>query len=65
MLYELSNSNEYRRKNETLVRIITTRFGLLRQVPTAAEITASEAMSQRTLIDTLRTSHRYAARFNG
>jgi secreted trypsin-like serine protease len=65
MLYELSNSNEYRRRNEALVRIITTRFGLLRQVPTAAEITASEAMSQRALVDSLRTSLRYASRFNG
>ena len=65
MLYELSNSSEYRRKTDTSVRIITTRFGLLRTVPSAGEITASEAISQRTLIDTLRTSQRYANRFNG
>lgn len=65
MLYELSNSSEYRRKTDTLVRVTTTRFGLLRVAPTAGEITASEAISQRTLIDTLRTSQRYAARFNG
>lgn len=64
-LYEWSNSSEYRRKTDTLVRIITTRFGLLRAVPSAAEITSSEALSQRSLIDTLRTSYRYAARFNG
>ena len=65
MLYELSNSSEYRRHTDTLVRIITTRFGLLRVVPSAGEITASEALSQRSLIDTLRTSQRYANRFNG
>lgn len=65
MLYELSNSGEYRRDTASLVRVITTRFGLVRQVPTPAEITASEGLSQRTLIDTLRTSLRYASRFNG
>lgn len=65
MLYELSNSSEYRNDTATLVRIITTRFGLLRAVPTDAEITTSQALSQRTLIDTLRTSIRYANRFNG
>lgn len=65
MLYELSNSNEYRNDTATLVRIITTRFGLLRAVPSAGEITASEALSQRSLIDTLRTSLRYASRFTG
>jgi secreted trypsin-like serine protease len=65
MLYELSNSSEYRNDTATLVRIITTRFGLLREVPTAGEITSSEALSQRTLIDTLRTSLRYASRFTG
>jgi secreted trypsin-like serine protease len=64
MLYELSNSSELRRDTATLVRIITTRFGLLRAVPTAAEITSSQALSQRALIDTLRTSFRYASRFD-
>lgn len=65
VLYELSNSSEYRRTTDARVRIITTRFGLLRTVPTAAEITASEALSQRSLIDTLRTSYRYAQRVAG
>ncbi len=65
MLYELSNSSEYRTDTATLVRIITTRFGLLRAVPTASEITTSQAVSQRSLIDTLRTSLRYASRFTG
>lgn len=64
VLYELSNSSEYRRQTDPLVRIVTTRFGLLRVVPTPAEIDASEALSQRTLIDTLRTSYRYASRFS-
>ncbi len=65
VLYELSNSSEYRRKTDVRVRIITLRFGLLRVVPSPAEIAASEALSLRTLVDTLRTSYRYAARFNG
>lgn len=65
MLYELSNSSEYRTDTATLTRIITTRFGLLRAVPTADTIAASDGLSQRTLIDTLRTSLRYAQRFNG
>ncbi|WP_421118499.1 trypsin-like serine protease [Aquihabitans daechungensis] len=65
MLYELSNSSEYRNDTATLVRIITTRFGLLREVPSAGEITSSQALSQRSLIDTLRTSLRYASRFTG
>ena len=63
LLYELSNSSEYRADTATLVRIVTTRFGLLRVVPSASEITTSEGLSQRSLIDTLRTSLRYASRF--
>lgn len=65
MLYELSNSSEYRSDTATLTRIITTRFGLLRAVPTDAEFASSQPLSQRTLIDTLRTSLRYANRFTG
>jgi hypothetical protein len=65
MLYELSNSNEYRTDTAALVRIITTRFGLLRAVPTAGEISSSQSLSQRSLIDSLRTSLRYASRFSG
>lgn len=62
MLYELSNSSEYRTKTQTLVRITTTRFALLGQAPSAGEITASQALSQRALIDSLRMSLRYASR---
>ena len=65
VLYELSNSQEYRRKTDTRVRIITTRFGLLREVPTAGEYAASASLTQRQLVDTLRTSVRYASRFGG
>jgi secreted trypsin-like serine protease len=65
VLYELSNSSEYRRKTDTDVRVITARFGLLRAVPTPSELSASAALSQRSLIDTLRTSYRYASRFTG
>ncbi len=65
MLYELSNSSEYRNDTATLVRIVTTWFGLLRSVPSAGEITSSQTLSQRSLIDTLRTSLRYASRFSG
>lgn len=65
VLYELSNSSEYRRATDQRVRIITTRFGLLRAVPSAGEIEASAALSQRTLVDTLRTSYRYAQRVAG
>lgn len=65
VLYELSNSPEYRRATDTDVRIITTWFGLLRTVPTAPELAADRAVNQRTLIDTLRTSLRYASRFTG
>ncbi|MFN8017252.1 MAG: trypsin-like serine protease [Acidimicrobiales bacterium] len=65
VLYELSNSKEYRTKNGDLVRIITTRFGLLRAVPTSGEYATSAGMSQRELVDALRTSYRYAQRFGG
>jgi len=65
VLFELSNSSEYRADTATLVRIVTTRFGLLRVVPTSGEVTASQASSQRALIDSLRTSLRYASRFTG
>lgn len=62
VLYELSNSSEYRRDTDERVRIITTRFGLLRTVPSPEEITASASLSQRSLVDVLRTSYRYAQR---
>lgn len=65
VLYELSNSSEYRRDTADRVRVISTQFGLLRTVPAEATIAASEALSQRTLIDELRTSVRYAQRFDG
>jgi secreted trypsin-like serine protease len=65
VLYELSNSSEYRRQTDADVRIITTRFGLLRVVPSPTELSASRSLSQRTLIDSLRTSYRYASRFTG
>lgn len=65
VLFELSDSSEYRTDTATLVRIITTWFGLLRTVPSAGEITSSQGLSQRSLIDTLRTSLRYASRFTG
>jgi hypothetical protein len=65
VLYELSSSSEHRRRTDAAVRIVTTRFGLLRRVPTAAEITAGEALGQRALVDALRTSYDYAARFSG
>jgi hypothetical protein len=65
MLYELSNSPEFRNDTAGVVRIITTRFGLLRVAPSPGEILASAALSQRSLIDTLRTSLRYASRFSG
>lgn len=63
MLYELSNSNEYRRTTDTDVRVITTYFGLLRRVPSDSELSANRSLSQRSLVDTLRISYAYAARF--
>lgn len=65
MLYELSNSSEYRRTTDSLVRTITTSYGLLRTVPTATEIADRQALSHRELVDLLRTSFRYASRFDG
>lgn len=41
----------------------STWFGLLRRVPAAAEFDANQAKSQPALIDYLRTSYTYAARF--
>ncbi|MEZ5181664.1 MAG: trypsin-like serine protease [Acidimicrobiales bacterium] len=65
VLYELSNSSEYRRDTDERTRIITTRFGLLRTVPTPTEIAGSAELSQRALVDLLRTSTRYAQRVAG
>jgi len=53
------------RATDVDVRIITTRFGLIRQVPTAAELARNRALTQSRLIDLLRLSTRYAGRFNG
>ncbi|MBA3282134.1 MAG: trypsin-like serine protease [Acidimicrobiia bacterium] len=48
----------------TDVRVISTWFGLVRRAPSATEIAAHEAKSQTALIDYLRTSYTYAARFS-
>lgn len=63
MLYELSNSNEYRVDTAGPVRVITLHFGLMRQVPSAAELAAELPLRLSTLADSLRSSYRYAARF--
>ncbi|MCU1356972.1 MAG: putative trypsin-like protease [Acidimicrobiales bacterium] len=63
VLYELSNSNEYRGANVAYVRTVTASFALLRTVPTSAELTDRLPLATRALIDSLRTSYRYAARF--
>ncbi|WP_426571201.1 trypsin-like serine protease [Aquihabitans sp. McL0605] len=65
VLLSLSDSSEYRKSTATTVRIIATRFGLLREAPTPSVLTASAAMSQRALIDSLSASYRYASRFSG
>ena len=65
MLYGLSDSSEYRRDTATRGQAITVRFALLRQAPTAAEVTANLPLALRTQVDNYRTSYRYAARFAG
>ena len=64
VLYELSDSSEYRRNTDTRVRVISTWFGFLRRTPSQAEITANQSLNSRSLVDLLRNSYRYAARFN-
>ncbi len=65
VLFELSDSNEYRSRTSADVAVITTWFGLLRTTPSAAELAQWRTELPRTLVDTLRTSLRYAARFTG
>lgn len=64
VLFELSDSSEYRRRTADTVRIVITRFGLLRVAPSPTEIADSATLSQRALVDQLRTSYRYASRFD-
>lgn len=54
---------EAKNRTATEVRVTSTWFGLLRRVPAAAEFDANQAKSQPALIDYLRTSYTYAARF--
>jgi hypothetical protein len=63
LLFELSSSNEYRRKTADDVRVTTLHFALLRRVPTTAELVAKRPLSLRTLIDETRLSSSYAQRF--
>jgi trypsin len=63
VLAQLSESNEHRNRTAADVRVITTWFGLLRTAPTAGELAAYRPLTQRSLVDTLRASYRYAIRF--
>jgi hypothetical protein len=63
VLYGVSSSHELRVDRAAEVRVITTWFGLLRRVPTAAELDHYLAASPRRLIDDARTSVAYALRF--
>jgi len=58
-----ADSSEYRRTTATEVRETTIWFGMLRQAPTAGELTANSNTAATDLIDSLRLSYRYSARF--
>ncbi len=47
------------------VRVITAWFGLLRAAPNPGQISANQAKPQAALVDYLRNSYTYAARFSG
>lgn len=62
MLYELSNSNEYRTETAATVRVVTARFALIRAVPSPAVIDLERNIAVRQLLDNLRSSYSYANR---
>ena len=65
LLAQLSDSSEYRNRTATSVSTLTTWFGLLRTVPTSTQITNAASLSTSALVDQLRATVAYAARFNG
>lgn len=65
VLAQLSDSPEYRNATGTEIRVLTTWFAMTRTVPSAAQISANSSSSPTQLVDVLRNSLQYAARFNG
>jgi hypothetical protein len=63
MVAGFAESHEYRTASFTRVRAITTWFALLRRVPTSAQADYLRTKPIAELIDSLRVSVSYAARF--
>ena len=61
----LSDSTEYRRLTDPDMTVITTWLGLLRTAPTDAQVNASRNRPRADLVEDLRSSYAYAARFTG
>jgi secreted trypsin-like serine protease len=61
----LSDSPEYRTTTGTEIRVLTTWFAMTRTVPSAAQISANSSSTPTQLVDMLRHSLQYAARFTG
>lgn len=64
VLAQLSDSDEYEETTETQIRVLTTWYAMTRTIPSTAQIAAVASVSQLELIDTLRHSVAYAARFS-
>lgn len=65
LLAQLSDSAEYHDRTAPTVATLTTWFAMIRTVPTAAQITSASGLSTAALVDQLRASVAYAARFTG
>nr|WP_256444574.1 trypsin-like serine protease [Aquihabitans sp. G128] len=63
VLLFFTESSAAKSRTATAVRLVSTWYGLLRKAPTQAEITAHKGRSQLSLVNLLRTSSTYAARF--
>lgn len=61
----LSDSGEYRARTATDIAVLTTWYGMVRTIPTTAEIAEARPLSPRDLVDRLRHSRPYATRFTG
>lgn len=61
----LSDSQEYRARTATEIRVVTTWFAMTRAIPSATEISSASPLTPAQLIDRLRHSLQYAARFTG
>ncbi|HEY4377003.1 MAG TPA: DUF4214 domain-containing protein, partial [Acidimicrobiales bacterium] len=63
VLVQFAQSTEYRNGTQARTQFISSWFAMLRRVPTSSEITARLPLAVDLLLNYLRNTYSYAARF--